>query len=125
MVGTLVATHEVELKEFQEKNKGNRAEREKIRSKVEKKSEAIETLRVSIEKWLKELYPCITRRMDTLEDISKELEKITDTMSAQGDGINFEEVSTLVGDLFQRAQDEVDAWNKLEADLQKDFPSLL
>ncbi|KAH9326652.1 hypothetical protein KI387_006830, partial [Taxus chinensis] len=30
VAGTLVTTHEVELNEFQEKNKGNRVEREKI-----------------------------------------------------------------------------------------------
>ncbi|KAH9313479.1 hypothetical protein KI387_044598, partial [Taxus chinensis] len=53
----LVANHEVDLKEFQEKNKGNRAEWERILAKVKKNSKAIETLRGSIKNWLKELYP--------------------------------------------------------------------
>ncbi|KAH9295867.1 hypothetical protein KI387_039455 [Taxus chinensis] len=121
----LVTTHEVELKEFQEKNKGNRAEWERILAEVEKKSEAIETLRGSIKNRLKELYPQITRRMDALEDVGKELEGMVETLNTQGNGLGFEEVSTLVGDLCQRAQNEVDAWNKLEADLQRDFPILL
>ncbi|KAH9325444.1 hypothetical protein KI387_005622, partial [Taxus chinensis] len=43
-VSILVTTHEVELKEFQEKNKGHRVEWERILAEVEKKSEAIETL---------------------------------------------------------------------------------
>lgn len=38
--------------------------------------------------------------MDTLEDIGKELEKIVDTMSTQGDGRGFDYVSALVGDIF-------------------------
>lgn len=60
-----------------------------------------------------------------LEDMGKELEIFFDTMDAQGDEMSFGEVSTLVGELCQRAQNEVDAWNKLEVDLQKYFPSLL
>ncbi|KAH9297431.1 hypothetical protein KI387_029113, partial [Taxus chinensis] len=63
--------------------------------------------------------------MDALEDLGKELEKVVDTLGTQGNGLSFEEVSTLFGDLCQKAQSEVDAWNKLEADLQRDFPSLL
>ncbi|KAH9294146.1 hypothetical protein KI387_040637, partial [Taxus chinensis] len=114
VASTLVTTLEVELKEFQEKNKGNRAERDKVLAKVERKSEAIETLRGSIKARLKELYPQITRRMDTLEDLGKEMEKIVDTLGAQGIGLSFDEVSTLIGDLCQKAQSEVDIWNKLE-----------
>lgn len=47
--------------------------------------------------------------MDALEDIGKELEKNFETMSAQEDGMGFDQASTLVGDLFQRAYNEVDA----------------
>ncbi|KAH9291744.1 hypothetical protein KI387_043070, partial [Taxus chinensis] len=110
----LVSTHEMELKEFQEKNKGNRVERDKILAEVEKKSEAIKTLRGSIKIRLKELYPQITRKMDTLEDLGKQLESIFETMSTKGEELSFEEVSTLVGDLCQQAQNEVNAWEKLE-----------
>ncbi|KAH9322055.1 hypothetical protein KI387_016694, partial [Taxus chinensis] len=81
VAGILVATHEAELKEFQEKNKGNREERDRILAEVERKSEAIEALRGSIKNWLKELYPQITRRMDALDDVGKELEKISNTIS--------------------------------------------
>ncbi|KAH9298141.1 hypothetical protein KI387_029823, partial [Taxus chinensis] len=38
----LLTSNETELKEFREKNKGNRVKRERIISEVEKKSEAIE-----------------------------------------------------------------------------------
>ncbi|KAH9328390.1 hypothetical protein KI387_000498, partial [Taxus chinensis] len=87
----LVANYEAELKEFQEKNKGNIAEWDRILAEVEKKSEAIEALRGTIKNRLKELYPQITRRMDALEDMGKELEKIVDTMNTQGDGLSFGE----------------------------------
>ncbi|KAH9298307.1 hypothetical protein KI387_029989, partial [Taxus chinensis] len=52
-----------------EKNKGNREERDKILAEVERKSEAIKTLRDSIKNLWKELYPRITWRMDALEDV--------------------------------------------------------
>ncbi|KAH9310117.1 hypothetical protein KI387_038028, partial [Taxus chinensis] len=39
VASTLVTTHEAKLKEFQEKNKGNRAERDKVLAKVERKFE--------------------------------------------------------------------------------------
>lgn len=55
--------------------------------------------------------------MDALKDVGKELENIVDIMKKQGDGLGFDEVSSLVGDLYQKAQNEVDAWDKLEADL--------
>ncbi|KAH9291756.1 hypothetical protein KI387_043057, partial [Taxus chinensis] len=54
------------------------------------------------------------RRMDMLEDLGKEMEKIVDTLGTQGIGLSFDEVSILVGDLCQKAQSEVDIWNKLE-----------
>ncbi|KAH9292942.1 hypothetical protein KI387_041873, partial [Taxus chinensis] len=107
----LVANFEADLKDFQEKNKGNRADGDRILAEVEKKSKAIEPLRGTIKNRLKELYPHITRRMDVLEDMGKELEKIVDTMNTQGDGLNFGEVNALVGDLYQRSQNDVDAWN--------------
>ncbi|KAH9317381.1 hypothetical protein KI387_019150, partial [Taxus chinensis] len=91
VVSILVTNYEAELKEFQEKNKGNRVEWDRILDEVEKKSEAIEALRGTIKNRLKELYPQITRRMDALEDMGKELEKIVDTMNAQGDGLSFGE----------------------------------
>ncbi|KAH9315527.1 hypothetical protein KI387_024154, partial [Taxus chinensis] len=90
------------------------AERDKVLAKVERKSEVIEALRSSIKAWLKELYPHITRRMDTLKDLGKEMEKIVDTLGTQGIGLSFDEVSILVGDLCQKAQSKVDIWNKLE-----------
>ncbi|KAH9318146.1 hypothetical protein KI387_019915, partial [Taxus chinensis] len=52
--------------------------------------------------------------MDALEDLGKQLEIIVETMSAKGEELSFEEVSALVGDLYQQAQNEVDAWEKLE-----------
>ncbi|KAH9327020.1 hypothetical protein KI387_007198, partial [Taxus chinensis] len=70
----LLANDEAELKDFREKNKGNRVEQEKILAKVERKYEAIEILRVSIKTRLKELYTVIMRKMDALEDQAKELE---------------------------------------------------
>ncbi|KAH9294687.1 hypothetical protein KI387_038275, partial [Taxus chinensis] len=76
VASSLVTTLKVELKEFQEKNKGNRVERDKVLAEVERKSEAIEALRSSIKAQLKELYPHITRRMDMLKDLGKEMEKI-------------------------------------------------
>ncbi|KAH9328982.1 hypothetical protein KI387_001090, partial [Taxus chinensis] len=91
VASTLVATHEVELKEFQEKNKGNRVERDRVLAEVERKFEAIETLRGSIKNRLKELYPHITRRMDALKDLGKELEKVVDTLGTHGNGLSFEE----------------------------------
>ncbi|KAH9303474.1 hypothetical protein KI387_015057, partial [Taxus chinensis] len=109
-----VSTHEIELKEFQDKNKGNRVERDKILAKVEKKLEAIETLQGSIKCQLKELYPQITHGMDALDDLSKQLESIVEMMSTKGEKLRFEEVSTLVGDLYQQAHNKVDAWEKLE-----------
>ncbi|KAH9308550.1 hypothetical protein KI387_036461, partial [Taxus chinensis] len=96
VVSILVSNYEVELKEFQEKNKGNNAKRDRILAKVEKKLEAIEALRGTIKNQLKEIYPHITRRMDALEDVGKELEKIVDTMNAQVDGLSFAKVRTLV-----------------------------
>ncbi|KAH9313337.1 hypothetical protein KI387_028372, partial [Taxus chinensis] len=45
VVSIMVANYEAKIKEFQEKNKRNREERDRILSKVEKNSEAIETLR--------------------------------------------------------------------------------
>ncbi|KAH9302081.1 hypothetical protein KI387_013664, partial [Taxus chinensis] len=92
-------------------------ERDKVLAEVERKSEAIETLRGSIKARLKELYPQITRRMDKLKYLGKEMEKIVDTLGTQGIGLSFDEVNTLVSDLCQKAQNEVDAWNKLEVDL--------
>ncbi|KAH9316354.1 hypothetical protein KI387_024981, partial [Taxus chinensis] len=74
-----------------EKNKGNRTERDKVPTKVEKKSEAIEALRSSIKARLKELYPQIARRMDKLEDLGKEMEQIMDTLGTQGIGLSFDE----------------------------------
>ncbi|KAH9309003.1 hypothetical protein KI387_036914, partial [Taxus chinensis] len=65
--------------------------------------------RGSIKNQLKELYPHITRRMDVLEDIGKEIEGMVETINTQGDGIGFEEVNTLVGDLCQKVENEVDA----------------
>ncbi|KAH9294372.1 hypothetical protein KI387_040426, partial [Taxus chinensis] len=78
------------------------AERDKVLAEVEKKSEVIEALRSSIKARLKELYPQITRRMDKLMDLGKEMEQIMDTLGTQGAGLSFDEVSTLVGDLCQK-----------------------
>ncbi|KAH9326756.1 hypothetical protein KI387_006934, partial [Taxus chinensis] len=87
----LLASDEAEVKDFREKNKGNRDEREKILAKVEKKSEAIEILRVSIKTRLKELYKVITRKMDALEDHAKELETLVETINTKGEGLTFDE----------------------------------
>ncbi|KAH9329342.1 hypothetical protein KI387_001450, partial [Taxus chinensis] len=67
------------------------AEWDKILAEVEKKLEAIETLRGLIKNRLKELYPQITCKMDVLDDLSKQLENIVDTLNAKGDELGFEE----------------------------------
>lgn len=63
--------------------------------------------------------------MDVLGDLSKQMENITDTLKAKIDDLSFDEVSTLVDDLFQHFQGEVDDWDKIEASVKKYFPLLM
>ncbi|KAH9297521.1 hypothetical protein KI387_029203, partial [Taxus chinensis] len=91
VASSLVTKIKVELKEFQEKNKGNRAERDKVLAKLERRSEEIETLRGSTKTQLKELYPQITRRIDKLADLGMDMEQIVDTLGTQGAGLSFDE----------------------------------
>lgn len=93
-------------------------------AEVEKKLEAIETLRGSIKSWIKELYPHITHRMDTLDDLERQLESIVETMTTKGEELSFKELNTLVRDLCHQVPSEVDSWEKLEAKIGKDLPLL-
>ncbi|KAH9322569.1 hypothetical protein KI387_017208, partial [Taxus chinensis] len=56
--------------------------------------------------------------MDSLEDHAKELDTVVETINIKGEGLTFNEVSTFVGNICTKTQNEVSAWNTLEADLQ-------
>ncbi|KAH9327776.1 hypothetical protein KI387_007954, partial [Taxus chinensis] len=108
VVNVHAANDKAELKQIQANMKNNRAEWEKVLDEVEQKRNWITTLKAALRDRLKELFPLVTRRMDALDDVASQLEKMIMELKGKIDELTPAKVPDIIDVVLVKATKELE-----------------